>query len=46
VLCSRGDGGQRFLFETIPDLFPQGFLTDTERILWGRFYDNRRKGNQ
>ncbi|WP_319521668.1 hypothetical protein [uncultured Desulfosarcina sp.] len=39
ALCSRGLGGQRFLFEVLPDVFPQGFLTDTELILWGRFYD-------
>lgn len=41
-LCSRGaNGGQRFLFEIIPDIFPEGFLTEAERLLWGRFYTER-----
>jgi hypothetical protein len=37
-------GGQRFLFEAIPDLFPQGFLTDIEIGLWARFYDEQKTG--
>jgi hypothetical protein len=43
ALCSRGDGGQRFLFEAIPDIFPQGFMTDTERALWARFYNEQKE---
>jgi hypothetical protein len=41
VLCARGtlgSGGQRFLFEVIPDLFPQPYMTEAERLLWQRFY--------
>jgi hypothetical protein len=50
TLCSRGggfgDGGQRFLFEVRPDLFPQGWLTPLEIGLWAKFYnrlDEKRK---
>lgn len=32
-------GGQRFLYEVRPDLFPQGFLTTDEQILWGMYYN-------
>ena len=36
MLCDmRG----RFLFEVLPDLFPQGRLTDVEVGLWGRDYE-------
>lgn len=31
----------RFLYEIRPDLFPEGFLTDLEVALWGRFYEYR-----
>ena len=38
-LCSRGiGGGQRFLYEVRPDIFPQGFLTQTETELWSLYY--------
>jgi len=30
-------GARRFLFEALPDVFPQGFYTDTEHALWERF---------
>jgi hypothetical protein len=46
ILGSRGidgSGGQRFLFEIIPDLFPQPYLTDVERVLWARFYHFRKQ---
>jgi len=35
----------RFLYEVRPDLFPEGFLTDTEIELWGLHYEdqNRRR---
>lgn len=37
----------RFLFETRPDLFPQGFLTMNEMHLWGRYFeDQNRKGRK
>jgi len=32
-------GGRRFLFEVRPDIFPQGFLTETELALWSKFFD-------
>jgi hypothetical protein len=43
ALCSRGDfsgGGQRFLYEVRPDVFPQGFLTKNELMLWNIYYQN------
>ena len=43
ALCSRGGlsgGGQRFLYEARPDLFPQGFLTTDELELWGMYYQD------
>ena len=46
VFCSRGaisGGGQRFLFEVRPDLFPQGFLTQAEIELWARYYGSLEK---
>ena len=38
MLC--GDKG-RFLYEACPDIFPQGYLTDTELHLWGLYYVRR-----
>ena len=36
ALCyARG----RFLYEVRPDIFPEGYLTDTEIELWGNYYD-------
>jgi len=32
-----------FLYQVRPDICPQGFLTDVELELWGRFYDEREK---
>jgi hypothetical protein len=29
----------RFLYEVRPDIFPEGYLTDTEIALWGEYYD-------
>ena len=40
TLC---ESRHRFLFEVRPDLFPEGYLTDTEVELWGMFYDEREK---
>lgn len=38
LLCAeRG----RFLFEARPDLFPEGFLTQTEEAIWGMYYAER-----
>lgn len=38
MLCDlRG----RFLFEVLPDLFPEGRLTGVEVELWGRYYSDK-----
>jgi len=38
MLChSRG----RFLFEVLPDIFPEGYLTDTEVELWEMHYQEQ-----
>lgn len=40
MLCElRG----RFLFEALPDLFPEGRLTDVEVALWGQYYEDKSK---
>jgi len=31
-----------FLFQIRPDLFPHGFLTQTELELWGIYYEDKR----
>jgi len=36
-------GGQRFLFEVLPDFFPHGFLTEVEIELWSLFYASKQK---
>lgn len=36
-MLAMGRANRKFLFEIRPDVFPQGFLTDTEIELWGRF---------
>lgn len=38
ALCDRMG---RFLFEARPDLLPEGYLTETETLLWGRFFEAR-----
>lgn len=30
-----------FLFQVRPDIFPEGYLTETELILWGKYYKER-----
>jgi len=38
MLCAeRG----RFLFEARPDLFPEGYLTTVEEIIWSLYYKER-----
>jgi len=34
----RIGGVSKFLFELLPDIFPQGFLTRVEIELWGEYY--------
>lgn len=36
MLCARHG---KFLYEARPDLFPQGFLTDVERDIWGLYFE-------
>jgi len=31
-----------YLFETRPDIFPEGYLTVTEIDLWGIYYNQKR----
>ena len=31
------------LWQIAPDLFPEGYTTDVELILWGFFYDEQEK---
>ena len=43
MLCDlRG----RFLFEVLPDYFPQGRLTDVEVGLWGQYYEAKNAGTK
>lgn len=43
MLCAeRG----RFLFEARPDLFPEGYLTDTEMAIWGEYYNERNQAQR
>jgi len=34
---------KRFLYEALPDLFPAGYLTQTEMELWGMYYKYLKK---
>jgi hypothetical protein len=36
----------RFLFEVIPDIIPEGRLTDVECNLWGRYYHDKNQDRQ
>jgi len=31
----------KFLYEMRPDIFPEGYLTNTEQLLWGLFYADK-----
>lgn len=47
ALCSGGGlGSQRFLYEARPDLFPQGFLTEAEIMLWIKFAEEMKDRNK
>lgn len=35
------DKSGRFLFEIRPDLFPEGYLTLCEEVLWYKFHEQR-----
>ena len=32
-----------YLYQHRPDLFPQGFLTDEETMLWAAYFDAKQK---
>jgi len=40
MLCDKKD---RFLFEVRPDLFPQGWLSELEVALWGKYYEEQNR---
>jgi len=39
-------GGQKFLYEHSPDIFPQGFLTETEIALWAMHYSKQMESKE
>jgi hypothetical protein len=38
ALCEKHGA---FLFQARPDLFPEGYVTPVEELLWGRHYEQR-----
>jgi hypothetical protein len=32
-----------FLYQVRPDLFPEGRLSDTETLLWSRYYEQKKQ---
>jgi len=40
-----GEKSGRYLFEALPDLFPEGRLTWTECELWKLHYEERNRGD-
>jgi hypothetical protein len=43
MLCAeRG----KFLFEARPDIFPEGYLTETEIAIWGEYYRERNESQR
>jgi len=38
ALCHQNG---KFLYETLPDYFPQGRLTQVEVVLWSRFFEQQ-----
>jgi len=37
ALCYRN---HKFLYEARPDIFPEGYLTLEEQLLWDKFYQD------
>jgi len=35
------DDKKQYLYQTRPDIFPEGFETQTERELWGLFWEDK-----
>ena len=40
---SLADTRGKMLYELLPHVFPEGYLTDTELALWGLFYEERER---
>jgi len=38
-LCHKNNS---FLFQVLPDIFPQGFLTNIEAELWAKFLEEQK----
>ena len=43
TLCSMHGG---YLFQVLPHLFPEGYLTPLEMGLWGKFYEERSESHK
>lgn len=37
--CYLAHATSKLLFELRPDVFPEGYLTLVERLIWGLFYE-------
>jgi len=40
MLCDKNG---RFLFEVLPDHFPQGRLTRVEILLWSKYFEQKKE---
>lgn len=43
---SLADARGKMLYEILPHVFPEGYLTDLELALWGLFYEERDRKRQ
>lgn len=43
LLLVLGDKFSRPLFEIAPNIFPDGYITDTEKLLWMHYYNHKAK---
>ena len=43
LLLVLADKFSKPLFEMAPHIFPDGFLTDTEKLLWMHYYEHKAK---
>lgn len=42
MMILDANGGGRFLSEALPDLFPEAGISDTEQLLWIKFYSDKK----
>ena len=42
IMCDKNN---KFLFEVLPDYFPQGGLTDIELHLWTKYHERKKDMN-